>query len=419
MDFKLKNFGKIANADIKLDGITVICGDNNTGKSTVGKALFGFYNSLYNYKSRILEQRFAAINRFIIINDGFLSHGIRENSISLPFGERAISENELVDYLESHFSIKTSKKDIKLLLKDLNSSDEDILNESVFRYFNIMMNGQIKRVNSGREYCFISSEIKEKKYKISFGQKKCSCHQDNTIEHKAYYINSPFALDLLNTPNRSMMIKRNMNPMDRSVIEAIITAQDDINADSMSGILDSVSNKKKLDEVRKVLKKAYEGDTKISNGLYYYSENNIDFDFRNISAGLKSFALIERMLETGVLKRKDVLILDEPEIHLHSKWQIYYAELIVALQKYFDLTILLVTHSFHFLESLIFFMRKYGISEKGNYYIPDRTDNGIVMKSCTNNLSELKKGLKSGMYTLADLQLYELDNGDSDEEDNE
>ncbi|MBR1723431.1 MAG: AAA family ATPase [Ruminococcus sp.] len=36
MIFKIKNFGKIAEANIKLDGITVICGNNNTGKSTVG-----------------------------------------------------------------------------------------------------------------------------------------------------------------------------------------------------------------------------------------------------------------------------------------------------------------------------------------------------------------------------------------------
>ena len=35
MDFKLKDLGKIKKADIKLDGITVICGDNNTGKSTI------------------------------------------------------------------------------------------------------------------------------------------------------------------------------------------------------------------------------------------------------------------------------------------------------------------------------------------------------------------------------------------------
>ena len=52
MNLKIKNFGKITNADIKLDGITVICGNNNTGKSTVGKALFSFYNSLYDYKNK-------------------------------------------------------------------------------------------------------------------------------------------------------------------------------------------------------------------------------------------------------------------------------------------------------------------------------------------------------------------------------
>ncbi len=61
MVFKLNNFGKIAKADIKLDGITVICGNNNTGKSTVGKALFSFYNSLYKYKEKIDDQKYSAI----------------------------------------------------------------------------------------------------------------------------------------------------------------------------------------------------------------------------------------------------------------------------------------------------------------------------------------------------------------------
>ena len=207
--------------------------------------------------------------------------------------------------------------------------------------------------------------------------------------------------------------------MDRNVISAIIKAQADINEDSMSNILETVINKKELDEIRKVLKRAYAGDTVISHGKYYYSENGVDFDFRNISAGLKSFALIERMLETGVLKKKDILILDEPEIHLHSEWQIIYAELIVALQKYFDLTILIVTHSFQFLESLNFFMKKYGISEKGNYYIPKQTEKGVVIEDNDSNLSDMRKSLKSGMFTLADMKLDELSSGDSDEEDNE
>ena len=48
-------------------------------------------------------------------------------------------------------------------------------------------------------------------------------------------------------------------------------------------ILDSILNKKDLDEVRAVLRKAYQGDTRIlSDGKYYYHENGMDFDFRNI-----------------------------------------------------------------------------------------------------------------------------------------
>ena len=40
MKLKVNNFAKIKEADIIIDGITVIAGENNTGKSTIGKILF-------------------------------------------------------------------------------------------------------------------------------------------------------------------------------------------------------------------------------------------------------------------------------------------------------------------------------------------------------------------------------------------
>jgi len=40
MELQLKNIGMIKEANVKLDGLTVIAGENDTGKSTVGKALF-------------------------------------------------------------------------------------------------------------------------------------------------------------------------------------------------------------------------------------------------------------------------------------------------------------------------------------------------------------------------------------------
>lgn len=327
------------------------------------------------------------------------------------------SVEDVKKYLEENYPIKVTKNKVASLVEYLNLPEKDILNEYVFRYFNLVMNGQIKNLNSTGKSS-VTAKIKGKSDTILLNKKSCSCELDEPIAHSAYYINNPFVLDWLNLTNVSWVLSA-LNPMDRNVISAIIKAQADINEDSMSNILETVINKKELDEIRKVLKRAYAGDTVISHGKYYYSENGVNFDFRNISAGLKSFALIERMLETGVLKKKDILILDEPEIHLHSEWQIIYAELIVALQKYFDLTILIVTHSFQFLESLNFFMKKYGISEKGNYYIPKQTEKGVIIEDNDSNLSDMRKSLKSGMFTLADMQLDELSSGDSDEEDDE
>lgn len=67
---------------------------------------------------------------------------------------------------------------------------------------------------------------------------------------------------------------------------------------------------------------------------------------------MKSFVIIKMLLENGSISPRDVLILDEPEIHLHPQWQIAYAELIVLVQKYFDLTVIITTHSPYFLDAV-------------------------------------------------------------------
>lgn len=423
MNFKLKNFGKITEADIKLDGITVICGNNNTGKSTVGKALFSFYNSLNDYKEKINIQKYSRFRYFVFSNaSSSLDFPIRifEKDAPIPFIKSQsgnFTVEQVKEYLEKDYSIKVSKEKIASLVEYLNLPEEDILNEYVFRYFGLVMNNQVKKLHTASR-CSVNANIKGKSNSIALNIKSCTCRISEPIEHTAYYINNPFVLDWLNLPNLSLIIST-MNPMDRSVVSAIAKAQADLNEDSMTNILDSVINKKDLDEVREILKRAYTGDTIVNHGKYFYNENGTDFDFRNISAGLKSFGLIERMLETGVLKRKDVLILDEPEIHLHSEWQLIYAELIVVLQKLFDLNILIVTHSFEFLESLNFFMKKHDTLDNGNYYMPKETEKGVIIEYNDNNLSEIKRNLKSGMFTLADMQLDDLCNGDTDEENNE
>ena len=65
MRLTLENIAKVRKADVEINGITVIAGENNTGKSTVGKALYSVFNSLYHVENQIREERVRTISNHI------------------------------------------------------------------------------------------------------------------------------------------------------------------------------------------------------------------------------------------------------------------------------------------------------------------------------------------------------------------
>ena len=62
MRLQIKNFAAIREADIQFDGITVIAGENNAGKSTVGKILFSLFHGFYDMQEKIQNNRWQAIS---------------------------------------------------------------------------------------------------------------------------------------------------------------------------------------------------------------------------------------------------------------------------------------------------------------------------------------------------------------------
>lgn len=65
MKLSLKNIGKIENASIEINGITSIAGENNTGKSTVGRTLFSVFNSFHDMDIKIKEERIRGVQNVI------------------------------------------------------------------------------------------------------------------------------------------------------------------------------------------------------------------------------------------------------------------------------------------------------------------------------------------------------------------
>ena len=52
MRFSINNIGIIKSADVKVDGLTVISGANNSGKTTVGKALYSIVSATENLSEK-------------------------------------------------------------------------------------------------------------------------------------------------------------------------------------------------------------------------------------------------------------------------------------------------------------------------------------------------------------------------------
>lgn len=108
MKLTIKNFARIKESEIKIDGITIIAGENNTGKTTVGKVLFSCFNSLNNIEEEISSDKEYSVQKEIFNLYHLLLKYIilkPKNMISIDGAFNGISDNLYSDYIKSKKSI--------------------------------------------------------------------------------------------------------------------------------------------------------------------------------------------------------------------------------------------------------------------------------------------------------------------------
>ncbi len=410
MKLKISNFAKIEKADINIDGITVICGDNDTGKSTIGKILFSIFNYDNFKKVRIRNdfrsKLYQTLTRYIFKNK--IEHHYFEimdnifNNVDYPYNE--INRDKLYNILKKNIPDKifqnmndeTIYKAADDILKVMSTSEDKLKFQIMSDYFENIFEYQINNLFNKNENAELELEIKNQKMNIEFKNDECvKFESDFNIIHNAFYIDNPFIINYINGDIDT----------DNFILEK--TIHDFVSADNKN-VFDSVKNKEILEKVYDVLNSVM--NAKIINkddDLYlHYNENDIEIKLGNLSAGLKSFVIIKRLLENGSLNEKDVLILDEPEIHLHPKWQLIYAELIVLLQKYFNLTITITTHSHYFLEAINRFSKRHNIDERVNFYITELSENqsNVIFKNVNDNLDIIYEKMYEPLEILSNMR---------------
>lgn len=431
MRLLIDDFAKIKHADMIIDGITVIAGENNTGKSTVGKILFSLFNAMSGIEDKITQQREKEINNSIqstlrnyaahnrLIKSTLANYISRTGRMITRRIIRILEEGEEIGIEGVWFIVKKEVEsvfaddraevfqeklddisyEIALKLQEiLDLSDHVIMLEVLSRYFSNVFYDQVNSLLQHDTKAFLNLEIKGKNIALVFENSRCvEFKSEISLLNKAIYMDNPFIIDKLDSWDE-------LNVMEQFLKDLLTSIS---GKEFMEGVIESVLAKEKMSELEQALQSVVDGKIVVKKEEEFYLEKegfSQPVSFHNLSTGLKSFVVIKMLVEKGLIKEKDVLILDEPEIHLHPQWQVAYAELIVLLQKYFDLSIIVTTHSPYFMDAINLFSVKHGLDHKVNYYLSSIEENRVNMTCVTDNVDLIYQKMASPIQMLDTLR---------------
>ncbi|MCB6230096.1 ATP-binding protein [Flavobacterium psychrophilum] len=431
MILKLQNIGIIEEADINIDGITLIAGQNDSGKSTVGKVLYALIRGV-----NIDENRFNSSKNEFIINRIRDIRNLLLRTKSSNIDDEKIQGKFILTYLENDdslfgkYSFRINFEDSEstnILLSELNEINNlyyDYSNVSIKTQLGTFINDIINRISisidsnevlhyelesflenefgnqiknkfkKGNSYINIEG-IKEKK--ITFEEPihfEGFDSMSNFYYDEVFFIESPIKLEDRNFLRFNNILRDKNQYLNSKIFEP--NKEQDIFSDRSN-------DTEKLNLIiSDVIKGAFEFNSK--NQLIF-KKNEIEFDLNNVATGIKSFGILQLLLQKGKLNSNTLLIIDEPEVHLHPTWQVKYAEILVRLSKEFAIPILLTSHSPYFIEALEGFSKKHDYEKLTNFYFAEKNKDGLSSKivDVTENISPILSSISEAFYEIQDI----------------
>jgi len=311
MELQLKNIGMIKEANVKIDGLTVIAGENDTGKSTLGKSLYSLIKSI-SWASNTNPQK------------------------------------------DSHYKNQFTKQINSIFNKQLSN------------------NGKIKFYYEGVnfEYKIIDNTCQDFNISQKFNNTYSKIGRPLLIETPFIWTIYPLLKTIRNLKAHDII-----NDID---FEIVPTLED---------LYFALTTKRKEKQafnfnIENIIGGKFEEDN-LSG--FIFNKNGKKIKLINTAMGIKYFGLLQVLNNNNYLYKGQVLILDEPEVHLHPIWQLKLAEIIVELSKK-KVKIVVNSHSPYMIEALKRYSELEEIEDKTNFYLAE--DGYIEYQESLENIFE-------------------------------
>jgi len=389
----------IEKASISIKRLTIIAGENSTGKTFITKSLYTILNSVYqNHFANQLFKYFYSLSHHL--------NYIKDN----------ISNPETVDYFFYYNYIEYTQRIEDILTESLEckiEEQDDFIqkNKNLFKSFEKLIINYFEKRLKIQKFSKLKKDINDLLETLNALITILDNPDETIIQNIENSLETGFKKNFQITKLQSL-INRNNEKTLRLDIKNVVDIE--INQNSMIDFSFQKKGVQKIQDVNNIvffdspvyikIRKALErknslsslmdfGDSKYLKGYPEYIEQLYSFidkeyidisDFNLISEeiqekilgkldvskggdinfrdnkgntiplsltamGISNIGLIDLLLRNNIINKGSFLIMDEPEAHLHPEWQVFLAEILYKIAKN-GANVILATHSLDFLK---------------------------------------------------------------------
>lgn len=425
VEVSISKFKAVNKADIMLNGITVLSGVNSSGKSTISKLLyytFKYANEFETIVREIVREKLDDIDGFAFRlsyeskgfgdENGELKKIFRlynSSEITLEHKKEALLKllNKSRDLLNSEENIKDSQdrfsqdRYIQIVKKLLDTTEDKSLDD----YFDDVIK-LVKKIFSdagklleNRDYTIFKNFLEEKlgnsidtirinEYGYSFVGTDVKTIPIMEYIQQVVYIDTPVIVG--------------------AVSEFVSDYWDDL--DSLLQKKPVISKKIFSEMMESIIRGNASYDEDIMHMYRYHRMDDKVFNLFDSATGIKSFSILQMLLNNGSINKNTLLIIDEPEAHLHPQWIVEYARLIVLMHKHIGTKFFIASHSTDFVSAIKYISTKEECLDSLSYYLSEEDKDNPYTYNYRSLNTDIEPIFESFNKSFALIEEYGADN---------
>lgn len=388
--FSVSSYKAIQEASIVNEGITVIAGENGSGKSTLSRMLYYMVNIMSDFYSYVFREA-----KNMVVEEG------RRLCDAMQQMNRQIALKTLIR--EQYNQLEESNS-----FEELENSYESMLNEFLPYLYSFFQDADQKRreriliylgvTQSGSPTQLTQICIDNQREKLNNIIEKAIIDIDKKPRTLLFEYIRAYGIDMPDFPTKGIKFAENgVDLIVSKFFSAPLSLRRAIYVDTPMAVNDnynfstrywnnlvSLMNRHAVDAsqnellIRKKLREILQGDIKIERDkftgktkLCYSRYDGLEIDLVNAATGFKSFAILLRLLSNGFLKEDTLLLIDEPEAHLHPQWIVEYANILIQLSKHIGVKIVITSHNPDMVSAIRQISESEGMLDKTRFYLAD------------------------------------------------